>query len=111
MDKNDWAPEPWRKVTQQFQCTDAEPFERHVIKSNDDKILFEVLGHTADVKRFLCCLNACAGVPTECLIRVEQGKSSIIVADEVLNGQRAHFEMPESTITKEAADGRSDNKP
>ena len=93
MDEQDWPKEPWRKSKDGYP-----PF---IDANGEDIYLDEETGGLSGPlgDRILACMNACTGIPTECLERVEQGKSSIIVADEVLNGQRTHFVMPDSTIT------------
>jgi len=85
--EQDWPKEPWKL------STDDDEWASIDYVTSDEYIPIGA------ARRIVACVNACAGVPTECLERVEQGKSSIIVADEVLNGQRAHFVMPDSTIT------------
>ena len=99
--EQDWGKEPW-VFGEHGELYKETPIHCHIkdaegnfITSSDRRTFLP--GY--NWPRIVACINACKDIPTECLERVEQGKSSIIIADEVLNGQRSHFVMPESTIT------------
>ena len=104
-DKQDWGLEPWDDNFV-LKCKDTKVAKEMEQRWNYCNYILERCGQGAiDPGRVSTCVSACAGIPTEVLERVEQGKSSIIVADEIINGQRQHYQMPESV--KEALDDKA----
>ena len=69
---NDWAPEPWKLTEADPMSSFVEDGELDGIFEIEDRgMLYKIPDGT--MHRIIACVNACAGVPTEVLLREAAG--------------------------------------